>query len=170
MSSNHQETREYHLLLIGYYETRVTLLESRLTILGRDPSKDITIECDTVSREHATFLRVPSLAPDRYEYRIIDGGPSTNRSKNGIFINGKSSYLHRLEHGDIISFSDAVKGIYLKVELAPDDLKTYLAVLKSAKEINVRTRDKILLMTRIFDKVSDYLAGMKEPSELSPIC
>ena len=63
---------------------RVIQLESRLTSLGRDPSKDIAIECDLISREHATFLRVPSLDPDKYEYRIIDGGPSKNRSKNGI--------------------------------------------------------------------------------------
>ena len=169
MNSNHQDRREYHFLLIHYYEMRVIQLESRLTSLGRDPSKDIAIECDLISREHATFLRVPSLDPDKYEYRIIDGGPSKNRSKNGISINGKSSYLHRLEHGDIISFSGAVKGIYLKVDLNPAELKKYTTIIKTVRRINEKTRDKIVLMTRVFDKLTPYLStdGTKTPAKPS---
>ena len=154
-----QKMKEHHLLLLSFYEIKVIPLESRLIVLGRDPSKDIAIECDRVSREHATLLRVPSAQPNKYDYRLIDGGPSINRSKNGILINGKNAYMHLLEHGDMISFSRAVSGIYLKVELNDEDFKQYLSIISTAKEINKKTRDKILLMTRVFDKLAPYLSA-----------
>ena len=169
MNSILKQTDEHHILLLSYYEMKIVLLESRLTTFGRDPRKDITVECDNISREHATFLRVPSPQEGSYEFRIIDGGPNKNRSKNGIAINGKSSFLHRLEHGDFICFSNSVQGLYLKVDLEYGDFKTYINILKQAKDLSERTRNKILLMTRVFDKVTCYLTGEEMTVTVTPM-
>ena len=169
MGFNIENKHEYHFLLLSFYQIQVFPLESRLITLGRDPSRDLAIECNAVSREHATFLRVPGLDPGKYEYRIIDGGPSKNRSKNGISINGKTAYMHRLDHGDLIQFGPSVNGLYLKVELESADLKTYINILRRVEDLEERTRSKIILMTRVFDKVTSYLAGEEDTVTITPL-
>lgn len=168
MTSLSPEIKERHILLLHDDQIRVIQLNTRLTTLGRDSSKDISVKCDKISREHATCLQVPGSAPGEYEYRILDGGANQKRSKNGISINGKSSYLHRLDHGDFICFSSTVQGLYLKVSLNDKDFKTYIAILKRVQDLNERTRHKIMLMTRIFDKVTSYLDGDEEIIEAPP--
>jgi pSer/pThr/pTyr-binding forkhead associated (FHA) protein len=144
---------------------QVFQLESRLLVIGRGPSKDISIPCEGISREHATLMRVPSSPPSKYEYRLIEGGPSQHRSTNGTLINGKSAYMHVLEHGDMINFAGHAQGLYLKVELTAKNFQQYLAIVKSAKDLDDKTRNKIVLMTRVFDKLSPYLSKPdNEPS------
>lgn len=156
MDSHTHTVKEHHLLLLNYSEVRVVLLESRLMVLGLDPSQDIDVVSEKVSSDHATLLRVPSLEPQKFSYRLIDGGPNVNRCQTGIQINGKSAYMHLLEHGDMITLSAALTGLYLKVELKNADFTKYLELIGTTKEINQKNRDKIMLMTRVFDKLMPY--------------
>ena len=165
MNVNTKLSQERHLLFIENPKKRVIELDSEITILGRDSSKDIVIESDLISREHATFFRIPTPDPQKYDCRILDGGYKKQRSKNGVFVNEKRCYTQLLQHSDIISFGEVIHAIYLKLELDDERLRNYITYLLKANTINKETRDEIDVMTSIFCSSTSYLSD-NEPTSI----
>ena len=152
MTSENLHIRERHLLVFNYKKNRYVELNADIVTLGRDSSKDVRIKHNLISREHATFLRIPTSDFNKYEYRIIDGGPNTKCSANGVYVNDRRTYLHILQHGDVINFSTLYEAIYLKVELSEKHLKQYLALLSHIKQFDQENRNNIATLTRVFCK------------------
>jgi len=75
----------------------VVLRLGRLTRIGRRPTADIVLDDATVSRRHALVLEregTPVIADDR--------------SRNGVFVNGRRVREARLRHGDEVQIGDRV--------------------------------------------------------------
>ena len=73
----------------------VVLPLGRLTRIGRRPASDIVLDDATVSRRHALVLE-------------RDGEPviADDRSRNGVFVNGRRVSESRLHHGDEVRIGD----------------------------------------------------------------
>ena len=67
----------------------VVLRLGRLTRIGRRPASDIVLDDATVSRRHAIVL-------ERDGQSVI----ADDRSRNGVFVNGRRVSESRLHHGD----------------------------------------------------------------------
>jgi pSer/pThr/pTyr-binding forkhead associated (FHA) protein len=75
----------------------VVLRLGRLTRIGRRPSADIVLDDASVSRRHALVLE-------------RDGAPviADDRSRNGVFVNGRRVREARLRHGDEVRIGGRV--------------------------------------------------------------
>ena len=80
-------------------------LEAATYFIGRHSSNDIALSCQKTSRHHATLLKRTDVKTNRYSYWILDGDLQGNRSRNGIYVNGKKTLVHELKHDDVIQFS-----------------------------------------------------------------
>lgn len=110
-----------HLLTIQDKKKKKTYrLEAEIYSLGRDPSNSIVLNSSSISRQHATILRIPSADGDRSYFRIIDGSLNGKRSTNGILINQKKCLSHNLKHGDIIEFGNKIIAKYYKLSILSD--------------------------------------------------
>lgn len=87
-------------------------LDAATYSLGRHSSNDIVLSCQKTSRNHATLLRRTDVKTNRYSYWILDGDLQGNRSRNGIYVNGKKSLVQELKDGDVIQFSGEAQAKY----------------------------------------------------------
>lgn len=103
-----------HILVIEDRKARrIVALEEQTYSIGRESSNDIVIYDRSVSRHHATLLRIKEYPDsDRYAYRIIDGDLQGHKSTNGLTINGRVCESHNLRHGDFILFGSEAKVSY----------------------------------------------------------
>ena len=105
--------RIHHILAIedpSFY--REINLDAATYSLGRHSSNDIVLSCQKTSRNHATLLRRTDVKTNKYTYWILDGDLQGNRSRNGIYVNGKKTLVHELKNGDIIQFSGDARAKY----------------------------------------------------------
>lgn len=110
-----------HLLTIQDKKKKKTYrLEAEIYSLGRETSNSIVLNGSSISRQHATILRIPSADGDRSYFRIIDGSLNGKRSTNGILINQKKCLSHNLKHGDIIEFGSKIIAKYYKLSILSD--------------------------------------------------
>lgn len=102
-----------HVLIIeeSNFKRIITLNEPTYSI-GRQSSNDIVLSLPKVSRHHATFLRRTDVKTNNYSYWLLDGDLQGNRSRNGIYVNGKKCLVHELKHEDVIKFGDEVTATY----------------------------------------------------------
>lgn len=106
MPASHQD----HLLIIQDDKGEHKLaLEDESYVIGRDPSCDIRLVSQFVSRHHALLVRSPD---DSLGYRIIDGDLQGKPSVNGLLINGRKLQSHSLQNGDAIVFGPGVTASY----------------------------------------------------------
>ena len=109
-----------HQLTIKDREKEYTIdLKSSVYSIGRDYNNSIVLDCDKLSRYHATLLRISLAGSNNYHFRIIDGDLSGRRSKNGIKVNGKRCFYYDLEDGDVINFYGNIIAIYKTANLTP---------------------------------------------------
>ncbi len=102
-----------HLLVLEDHQgTRTFSLEAATYSLGRDCSNSIQIDAPSISRHHATILRMTSPASEHASFRIIDGSLNGKRSTNGLFIGRIKRLSHDLKHGDVIDFGNGVRAKY----------------------------------------------------------
>ena len=80
-------------------------LDAATYSIGRHSSNDIVLSCQKTSRNHATLLRRTDAKTNQCSYWILDGDLQGNRSRNGIYINGKKGLVHELQSGDVVHFS-----------------------------------------------------------------
>ncbi|MEM7592155.1 MAG: PAS domain-containing protein, partial [Cyanobacteria bacterium P01_A01_bin.83] len=98
--------QQYHVLTIEDPSfVREIQLDAATYSIGRHSSNDIVLSCQKTSRNHATLLRRTDVKTNKCSYWILDGDLQGNRSRNGIYINGKKSLVHELQSGDIVYFS-----------------------------------------------------------------
>ncbi|MFQ3615990.1 MAG: FHA domain-containing protein [Cyanobacteriota bacterium] len=90
-------------------------LERETYSIGRDPSCDIRLISQFVSRHHATLIRVEDGCGGYY-YRIVDGNGKGKASSNGLLINGKKLTAHDMENEDKIVFGPQVQAIYFMLK------------------------------------------------------
>lgn len=102
-----------HLLTIKDRRGKKTYrLEAATYSLGRDPSNSIVLDGSSISRQHATILRITSTNDDRSHFRIVDGSFNGKSSTNGVVINGRKCLSKDLKHGDQIEFGSRIFAKY----------------------------------------------------------
>ncbi len=102
-----------HILVIEDPSFRRTVsLDGATYSIGRHSSNDIVLSCQRTSRHHATLLRRTDVKTNHFSYWILDGDLQGNRSRNGIYINGKKCLVHELKQGDVIKFSGEAQAKY----------------------------------------------------------
>ena len=96
----------HHILVVEDPSfVREIQLDAATYSIGRHSSNDIVLSCQKTSRNHATLLRRTDVKTNQCSYWILDGDLQGNRSRNGIYINGKKSLVHELQPGDVVHFS-----------------------------------------------------------------
>ncbi len=115
----------HHILVIEdpSFEKEINLDGATYSI-GRHSSNDIVLSCQKTSRNHATLLRRTDVKTNNYSYWILDGDLQGNRSRNGIYINGKKSLVHELKQGDVIQFSGDAQAKYKITTHLPENIST----------------------------------------------
>ncbi len=114
--------RAHHLLVIKDGEHQQTVvLEAATYSVGRHPANSIVLNVETVSRQHALFLRIHEPKTGNHFFRVIDGNIQGRRSRNGLWINGKRRFSHDLKDQEIISFGEDIQATYHLVTGFPDE-------------------------------------------------
>jgi diguanylate cyclase (GGDEF)-like protein len=167
-----------HILVIDAPNLRRTVsLEDPMYSIGRQTSNSIVIFSQKLSRKHATILRKKEGRDNCHSFYIIDGDLEGNRSKNGIFVNGRKCVDRELKHGDLINLSDDIRMSYYIINNSSDPLNTdrykdscsnpeKFNSLNSSKEQFKQTQ--INTKTNIEDSNSYELAKLASLVELSP--
>jgi pSer/pThr/pTyr-binding forkhead associated (FHA) protein len=83
----------------GEFEGMVYELSAEETLIGRNPTTDITLLDENISREHAIVLQDESDG----HYTVED-----LQSTNGTKVNGKGIRAHKLVEGDEIQIGHTV--------------------------------------------------------------
>jgi DNA-binding CsgD family transcriptional regulator len=110
-------------------------LRDEVVVVGRDPSADVCLEAEGVSRHHA------KIVTDLHgSAQIVDLG-----AKNGTFVNGERTKAATLEHGDQIQIGRVV----LRFERASPGASTIDAQPSDATfELSPRELDVARLVAR----------------------
>jgi len=83
----------------GGFEGMEYELSAEETLIGRNPTTDVTLLDENISREHSIIL----FDPETDAYTIED-----LQSTNGTKVNGKGVRSHDLHHGDEIQVGHTV--------------------------------------------------------------
>ena len=125
-----------HVLIIEDPSFKKTVvLEEATYSLGRHSSNNIIVTAQKVSRHHATLLRRTDVKTNQYSYWILDGDLQGNRSRNGIYINGKKCLVHELKHGDLIKFSEDIQARYQILSEVAEVVTSYEYPSSSIKKV-----------------------------------
>ena len=113
--------RVHHVLVIEdpSFQREINL-DAATYSLGRHSSNDIVLSCQKTSRNHATLLRRTDVKTNKFAYWILDGDLQGNRSRNGIYVNGKKTLVHELKNNDVIQFSGDARARYKITSDLPD--------------------------------------------------
>jgi tetratricopeptide (TPR) repeat protein len=99
------------LILEDDWGRREIMLERDLYTLGRDPSSDISLHSQYVSRHHAVLTKV-TCPNGRQTYQIKDGNLAGQPSRNGLLVNGQKCQTCTLQPEDEIVFGPRVRVLY----------------------------------------------------------
>ncbi|GAB4211945.1 MAG: hypothetical protein OHK0012_05380 [Synechococcales cyanobacterium] len=120
MTRARSATMRHFLALEDQKGRRIVQLDGTAYSLGRDPNSAIILEHESISRQHATLMRVPVSAMD-IRYQIMDGNLTGTPSLNGITVNGERCSTHELKDGDEIIFGGAVSARYYRRPLSDQE-------------------------------------------------
>ena len=143
-------------------------LEAATYSIGRHSSNDIALSCQKTSRHHATLLKRTDVKTNQSSYWILDGDLQGNRSRNGIYINGKKTLVHELKHNDVIQFSGDVVGKYkITTELPNDNPTSFSSSLDGSSLERATVVDSTVMASKqnSKDKVASSQVSL---AELSP--
>jgi pSer/pThr/pTyr-binding forkhead associated (FHA) protein len=112
-------SQQSHFLIIhdDKGDQNFSLGEAQYSI-GRDPTCNIRLISQFVSRHHATLWQ-RSNEDGTYYYQIVDGDQAGRRSSNGLLINGRKLRSRDLENKDQVIFGPQVWIIYYRLERDP---------------------------------------------------
>lgn len=117
--------RGRHILILESLESRrAVTLNVNVFSIGRHPNNSLVLNDILVSRHHATVAWMEYSENEQTQdrgYWIIDGKGKKQRSRNGISINGKHKFLHRLVSDDVINIGTDIKMTYTYI---PDNTET----------------------------------------------
>lgn len=109
-------TRKQLLIVEDERSRRAIILDGSFYLIGRSLDCDIVLHSLIVSRYHAHLLAVEDPKSDTPVYWIIDGGSSeSERSTNGLTINGTRKESHELKHGDTIIFGGGARAEFYQL-------------------------------------------------------
>ena len=151
-------------------------LDAATYSIGRHSSNDIVLSCQKTSRNHATLLRRTDVKTNKFSYWVLDGDLQGNRSRNGIYINGKKTLVHELKDRDVIQFSGDAQATYKILAEQSDRTPQNLSSRNSYLPVEHSTRiDKDTIVTPVAAALKDnskniFLDSSRQISltELSP--
>ncbi|KAM3115228.1 FHA domain-containing protein [Phormidesmis sp. 146-33] len=162
------DPHQSHLLIIkdDVGERSLPLEQTRYSI-GRDPTCNIRLISQFVSRHHAT-LEQRFHSDGSFYYHISDGDSQGQPSANGLLINGRKLRSRDLENKDEVIFGPHVQVVYYLFKregfhtTPPDEFEDITL-------INPRTAGQLPedYDQKDFKKVSDD--GEEEPEELKDL-
>lgn len=120
MSHSEQGDLQHLLVVRDQNGQRAVVLKEATGSIGRDPHSSIVLDAPTVSEQHATLLRIPLPETGQYQFRLMDGSLSGERSSAGLFVNGQACFSHDLQNGDMIQFGQQAEAKYYIVCHSPD--------------------------------------------------
>ena len=132
---NQPQSKNHVLIIEDPSFKKTVVLEEATYSLGRHSSNDIIITAQKVSRHHATLLRRTDVKTNQYSYWILDGDLQGNRSRNGIYINGKKCLVYELKHGDTIKFSEDIQARYQILDEVIEVVGSYEYPTSSIKKV-----------------------------------
>lgn len=106
-----QHNQQLHLLVDVGKEKTISLVNWKYSI-GRDLSNDIVLESSTISRFHATLIKIEDSSEEHCVYRLVDGKVGGDPSVNGVMVNEKRIDEHHLVDGDLIHFGGVIKAMF----------------------------------------------------------
>ena len=84
--------------------------------IGRDIGSSIVISNYHISGHHAILKKVPRKnSINGFTYQIKDGNDAGKPSTNGIYVNSRRVQSCDLESGDVITFGNSVKAIFVEI-------------------------------------------------------
>ena len=84
--------------------------------IGRDVGSSIVIPNYHISGHHAILKKIPSKNKlNGFTYQIKDGNDAGKPSTNGIYVNNHRVQSCDLESGDIITFGNSVKAVFVEI-------------------------------------------------------
>jgi FHA domain len=117
--------QERHFLLFNNSTRKLVSLTQESYNIGRDLCNEIVIEGDPISRVHARLQKIYHSIDRVDQYQIFDGISDKKPSKNGIFVNNLRCVCHTLQNGDIISFANIIKVLYIRINLNDADCEQF---------------------------------------------
>ncbi|QYZ64730.1 MAG: hypothetical protein OI74_02450 [Gammaproteobacteria bacterium (ex Lamellibrachia satsuma)] len=131
-------------------------LEQKRVELGRDPANDLCLGDQSVSRHHASLVRIYT------EYYLED-----HRSTNGTRLNGQDIKKHMLKNGDVIEIGKYRLKFKKQQEKSDDnDLDKTVVILPSAPQrVPPAKPPKKPLTTKPDLAFIHYLAGPEKGQE-----
>ena len=119
--------QEYHLLLIRCGQQNLVItLEATNYSIGRDRNNDIVLNHRSISRQHASLIKIQIAQSRGCQYRIVDGNAQGKPSTNGVFINDQQCQTHELVSGDMIGLGPEIQATYEKVSMDRTEFQQYL--------------------------------------------
>ena len=164
----------YHVLIVEDPSfVKEINLEAPTYSIGRHSSNDIALSCQKTSRHHATLLKRTDVKTNQYSYWILDGDLQGNRSRNGIYVNGKKTLVHELKHDDVVQFSGDVFAKYkVTNELISGNSESFSSILNSKyferSGSENSTIDKKDIAPKQNNKNSTSVSPLISLTELSP--
>jgi pSer/pThr/pTyr-binding forkhead associated (FHA) protein len=131
MHSNNQLSQERHLLLFNDSARKLISLTQESYKIGRGILNEIVIEGNPISRIHARLRRIGNDLEGKGQYQLLDGATDEKPSKNGIFLNNIRFTSHTLQSGDVVSFANIIKALYLKADLSHIDFEKFQETIVS---------------------------------------
>jgi pSer/pThr/pTyr-binding forkhead associated (FHA) protein len=125
MHLNKNTLPERHFLLFNNSARKLILLNQGSYKIGRSLCNEIVIEGNPISRFHARLQKIRHYAGGIEQYQIFDGISDETPSKNGVFVNELRSVRHTLKNGDIISFANIIKALYIRTSLSDFDFERF---------------------------------------------
>lgn len=125
MNTNIKSLQERHLLLFNNDARELVSLTQDKYNIGRHLSNEIVLNGDPISRIHARLHRIYDDIRRIFQYQIFDGTADEKPSKNGIFINDSRCSTCILHSGDIISFANIIKSVYIQTNLNDVDFEKF---------------------------------------------
>lgn len=168
---NHTQDERHVLIIDGLQGRQAIALEAAAYSVGRDLTNAIVLDFETVSRQHAIFLRVPVPGTNQYRYRLVDGNADGKPSTNGTFINGKRCLSEQLNHGDTILFGRKIKAAYLTVAMAENEFSSYLESIafQSIKSQTLSPKETLVGTEFSGEQLAQELSKRTKGVELQPL-
>lgn len=113
---HHPHQVPHYILIIEDEHSRKTLsLQDKVYSIGRSSRNSIMIKSEKVSRYHGTLIRRRNPINNDESYWMLDGDMNGNKSRNGIYINGKKYSVKQLKQGDLINFGGEVNATFYTI-------------------------------------------------------
>jgi signal transduction histidine kinase/DNA-binding NarL/FixJ family response regulator len=143
----------YHFLVIcDQLGKRTIALDADTYSIGRDSRSSILVSSLTMSRHHATLVRLEGTHRDAAAFRLIDGSLDGQRSTNGISVNDQSCYSHDLQDGDRITFGTQIQAQYSRA-VSLEALNASNPQLASAISTPPNTAEELHRRDRLLNEV-----------------